>query len=173
MANLLPIAYLEVTIAEVRRTLEQTFKYMDTADPNISRVNKLVEQLEKAYDHFNSSLLIITQNHFTDVLKVENYESWSATQNIFKVNIIDQLSKISDRQKLLNDAVNVTTHTSTTPKIKYPEIQLVKFFGDKTKWDTWWQGYSSMVHSKRELDAITKYTYLLTTLEGEAHKSVE
>ena len=173
MAYQLSSDYLEVAKTEVKRTQKLAVQYMDTTDPNIRRVDKLLDQFDDAFDHFNSTFLTMTQNHFTDILKIEDYESWAETQIMFKVLTDDELTSLWDRQKVLSDSLSPSSPTSTSPKIKYPEIKLVKFHGDKTRWDTWWQGFNSMVHSKKELDAITKFTYLLTTLEGEPRKSVD
>ena len=176
MSNLISADYLEVVKAEVKRTLDQAENYLDTANPNIIRVNKLIEHLDDAYDMFNKEYSTITKNHYLNVVKVEDYENWSKEQITYKIHVDAKLTLLWDRQKTLiaPSAPPVpTVPTPTTPKIKYPEISLVKFYGDKTKWDAWWQGFTSMVHSKKELDRVTKFTYLLGTLEGESKRTVE
>ena len=175
--NLVTPQYLEVVKTDTKFIADQAEKYLKSADPNINRIDRLIDELNEAFDLYRSSYNQMVRNHHTEVLKLEEYENFTQTETLFKIFISDHLATLYSTQKTLSDALIISKSPSkpapSTPKIKYPEINLVKFSGEKTKWDTWWQGFNSMVHSKVELDAITKFTYLLTTLEGEAKRCVE
>ena len=167
--------YLEFMKNKVNVNRDRANTYLDSADPDIERVNQLIDKLTESYDSYNENYDLMIRNHHSKVLKLEDYDVITEAESLFNILINDQLTSLYDKRKILKDKV-ITSPIRTapsTPKIKYPEINLVKFSGDKTRWDAWWQSYNSMVHSKTELDQVTKFNYLLTTLEGEARKCVD
>ena len=47
-----------------------------------------------------------------------------------------------------------------------------RFAGNVTDWPAFWEGYKIAVHGSRSLSEVEKFTYLLSYLDGSAHKAV-
>ena len=57
--------------------------------------------------------------------------------------------------------------------IKLPRIDIKKFSGDVTEWQTFFDSFEVAVHSNNKLCSIEKMNYLLSYLTGEALKTVQ
>ena len=177
MANLVSTDYLQVLKDDVIHIRDEANKYSNSDDPNINGVDDLISELKDAFKLYQTNYNLMVRNHHTEVKKIESYEEFTQSELLFKVLIRDSINTLYDQQKVISDktlSTKASNKTATTiPKVKYPEISLQPFSGDKTQWDSWWQGFEAMVHSKNELDEVTKFTYLLSTLVGEAKRTVE
>ena len=60
-----------------------------------------------------------------------------------------------------------------TRGVKLPKLNINKFDGDFTRWNTFWGIFNASVHKRTDLEGIEKFTYLKSLLEGEALKLVE
>ncbi len=57
--------------------------------------------------------------------------------------------------------------------IRLPKLNLVKFNGDVTRFQAFWQSFSCSVDQNEELSDIHKLNYLLNSLEGAAYKALQ
>ena len=57
--------------------------------------------------------------------------------------------------------------------IRLPKLSLVKFNGNITKFQSFWQSFNVAVHENDNLSGIHKLNYLINSLEGPAYKAVE
>ena len=58
-------------------------------------------------------------------------------------------------------------------KPKLPRIELPKFSGNVTKFQSFWEGFESSVHQNTGLSVIDKFSYLRALLEGAAARSIQ
>ena len=58
-------------------------------------------------------------------------------------------------------------------KPKLPRIELPKFSGNVTKFQSFWEGFKSSVHQNTGLSVIDKFNYLRALLEGAAACSIQ
>ena len=133
--------YLEVLKRKVIVNRDRARTYLDSADPHIERVNQLISKLTESYDSYSETYDLMVRNHHNKVLTLEDYDNITQTEILFNILISDQLTSFYDKKKILENKI-ITSPVLTapsTPKIKYPEIKLVTFSGDKTRWDAWWQ----------------------------------
>ncbi|XP_055604816.1 uncharacterized protein LOC129753047 [Uranotaenia lowii] len=70
---------------------------------------------------------------------------------------------------------NATLLGSVPPSfhLRLPKIDLPKFNGDFSRWLSFRDTFSSMVHSNSDIPTVAKLQYLLQCLEGEARKPFE
>ena len=59
-----------------------------------------------------------------------------------------------------------------TNKAKLPKLTLPKFTGDATKWTTFWDSFSSAIHTSEDLNEVDKFQYLKSLLEGAAAETI-
>ncbi|XP_055634052.1 uncharacterized protein LOC129774355 [Toxorhynchites rutilus septentrionalis] len=77
-------------------------------------------------------------------------------------------------QTLLN--TSITANSSSYPTnfhLRLPKIDLPKFNGDFSRWLSFRDTFTSMVHSNGDIPTVAKLQYLLQSLEGEAKKPFE
>ena len=61
---------------------------------------------------------------------------------------------------------------STCSSVKLPRLELPKFSGELTKWQSFWDLFVAMVDDS-SLPAISKFSYLQSLLEGEAKSVIQ
>ena len=76
--------------------------------------------------------------------------------------------------------VNITSVSNTTSSasngaqgVELPKIQLQKFRGDVTKFQSFWQSFRVAVDENEGLSKVPKLNYLINSLEGVAYKALE
>ena len=62
--------------------------------------------------------------------------------------------------------------TRTSHRAKLPKLTLQHFYGDPTKWYSFWELYEATVHSNEELSDVEKFTYLRAALEKSALEAI-
>ena len=74
---------------------------------------------------------------------------------------------IENNDSNISNVVNtdtVTTSTTAMPftcsKTRLPKLQLTKFKGQVTKWNSFWDSFESAVHNNHEISKIDKFSYL-------------
>ena len=63
---------------------------------------------------------------------------------------------------------SASTSESRQVSITLPKIELLRFSGNYTEWLTFWQNCLSHVHTNSDIPIISKFTYLIGFLDGEA-----
>ncbi|GFR71744.1 Gypsy retrotransposon integrase-like protein 1 [Elysia marginata] len=70
----------------------------------------------------------------------------------------------------VDDASDATEHSSR-PNTKLPKLELPKFSGDYTEWQTFIDKFRAVV-DEADLPAVNKFTYLQSLLQGEAASAI-
>ena len=78
---------------------------------------------------------------------------------------------VSNEQNLINSNNNVSL--STQNRSKLPKLVLPKFRGDLTQWKTFWDSFSSAIHTNSYLTTIDKFNHLNSLLEGQALRAIQ
>jgi hypothetical protein len=70
---------------------------------------------------------------------------------------------------------STTTTMSTTPMghfvpslPKLPKLEIPKYGGKVTEWNSFWDLYDSAIHSNPTISKVNKFNYLQSQLEGQA-----
>ncbi|XP_062537650.1 uncharacterized protein LOC134205969 [Armigeres subalbatus] len=85
------------------------------------------------------------------------------------------LSKRSTEQNqtLMNSTMHPDHQFHAAFHLRLPKIDLPKFNGDFSRWLSFRDTFTSMVHSNADIPTVAKLQYLLQSLEGEARKPFE
>ena len=57
--------------------------------------------------------------------------------------------------------------------VKLPKIALPQFYGEITKFQSFWQNFTSAVHENEQITDCQKLTYVMNSLGGSAYKALE
>jgi len=63
-------------------------------------------------------------------------------------------------------------NTTKGPQIKLPKIDLKKFNGELSKWQSFWDTFEASIHNNHNLAPIDKFNYLNSLLQGIAADSI-
>ena len=69
-------------------------------------------------------------------------------------------------------SIHSSNNTSNKVEIKLPKLELFKFNGDMTIWQTFWDQFNSSIHSKEDISDINKFNYLHSFISDEARKMI-
>lgn len=78
--------------------------------------------------------------------------------------------RLQELQK--GDDDNASLSSGGSLAVKLPKLELPKFYGDVTEWQSFWDQFSSHIDNT-DLPDISKFSYLLSLLEGEATVCVQ
>ncbi len=117
-----------------------------------------------------------------DVIPVQTIDSVTASTNATSVNVSDNVNSDSGNVNTSNTSINTSVNTSNTSvvntsvmscKAKLPKLSLVKFKGQITKWNTFWDSFESAIHNNQDISKVDKFNYLNSVLEGPALRAIQ
>ena len=73
----------------------------------------------------------------------------------------------------INDRIASLKVSNSSSNIKLPQLQLTRFSGCPTEWNSFWDLFETSVHNRSDLSNIQKLTYLKGQLDGPAKQLLE
>ena len=139
----------------------ETIKLLDTELLNlIEEEEVIVKEIERA-DLYKEGI-------YQAMVKIDQCCAITATHAVAK-----SLSAVNSSAAA--DIVDATSahviRTTTSNRVKLPQLTLHPFNGDKTTWSKFWDLYESAVHNNDELSDLDKFNYLRSLLEKSAYDS--
>lgn len=146
-------------ISETKRKIDKQTKAAKNHDNINTNVNNANSNLNSATEQGNTTNLI---------------ESSTSTMNTTGGNEIEENTSHNSVNSQASPQQTVTTNTTTTPGNfvsslpKLPKLELPKFGGQITEWNSFWDLYDSAIHSNPSISKVNKFNYLqsLLTLTG-------
>ncbi|XP_068229312.1 LOW QUALITY PROTEIN: uncharacterized protein [Palaemon carinicauda] len=88
-----------------------------------------------------------------------------------RIQAEDQIRKLAAAACPGSKAGSISGQSDIT-NVKLPKLELPKFSGEVTQWQSFWDQYNSHIDAT-DLPVISKFTYLLSLLEGDARNVVK
>ena len=142
-----------------------------TSDDEIqlkAKKNSLLEKIEKV-KQLDTEIIKLLKN---DAIESELDAILSRSDDLHEILVkIDTcLSSQKQIEKLSNMTIN-SSYSDSSAKIKLPKLEIPKFDGEVTNWQSFWDHFESAIHLNDELSDINKFNYLTSFLCDDA-KSV-
>ena len=150
------------------------------ADPNATRV-----QLEDAVQEFDKRLATLDNVQAeveleisdpdlleADLNKADSFRSAAKTARIQAAQKFADLDKAAVLKSQSSKDSDSNSAVSACSSVKLPRLELPKFSGELTQWQSFWDLFAAMVDDS-SLPAISKFTYLQSLLEGEAKSVIQ
>lgn len=80
--------------------------------------------------------------------------------------------KLTELQKRDDDGGSQSSSGSSATNARLPKLELPRFKGEVTEWQSFWDQFTSHI-GDTDMPAISKFSYLLSLLEGEAKVCVQ
>ena len=139
-----------------RKNLSELESLRESSTKAIGKVETLDEQL---------CLLISNEESLTTEIKQAGEYSFQVRIDIHKLNEVITAT--------LPGVPGAPYIPPKTGGVKLPKLNINKFDGDFTQWNSFWDMFNASVHKRTNLEGIEKFTYLKSLLEGDALKLVE
>lgn len=150
------------------------------ANPDVTRV-----QLEDAVEEFDRRLATLDTVQAeleleisdpdlleADLDKADSFRSATRAARVQAAQKLVDLDKAADQARKSSDDSGGSSAVSTCANVKLPRLELPKFSGELTQWQSFWDLFVAMVDDST-LPAISKFTYLQSLLEGEAKSVIQ
>ena len=113
---------------------------------------------EKEYQKHTEESLTCEMKIRVEITKLERF-------------IADKENKTSS----LSSSRTVSDHYSDSPKksVALPKLQIKKFSGDCTEWQSFIETFDEAIHKNKTLSNIEKFTYLTSFVTDDAHSCIK
>jgi hypothetical protein len=154
-------------ISETKRKIDKQTKAAKNHDNINTNVNDANSNLNSATEQGNTTNLI---------------ESSTSTTNTTGGNEIEENTSHNSVNSQDSPQQTITTNTTTTASTpgnfvsslpKLPKLELSKFGGQITEWNSFGDLYDSAIHSNPSISKVNKFNYLQSLLEGNAARAIK
>ena len=154
-------------ILNTKRKLE---RYTKLAEVNVTKdIEPVQENIENENTNGNvsNSNMDSSTTMATETVNIDNGENIENTSS----------HAVTDSPALQEATItNVPTTSagqfvSSLPKL--PKLELPKFGGKVTDWNSFWDLYNSSIHSNPTIAKVNKFSYLQSLLEGQAARAIK
>ena len=143
-----------ITVSEALTELDLRLQNLDAAQTVVEEeieLAQLTEDIEKAADFLEISRKIHVE----------------AVKLLARLNEPAKSETNSEQGSVSSRVSNVSMKLAKLPKLELP-----KFSGQVTEWQSFWDKFTAIVHES-DIPVITKFTYLQSLLEGEAKHAIQ
>ena len=157
----------KVNLSKARSKLKEIISDFNS-DKTFSKI-----KIEFELTNFQDKLTILNevQEQYELLIEESELEEEIANALEFQEDKLEDLIKVKEILVSINDSVaenrNVSK-ASNNVNARLPKLELPKFNGDVTKWQTFWDKFNAIVHQNSDISDINKFTYLQSLLKEEA-----
>ena len=143
----------EVTLIELQDAVEGFDQRLDSLDEVQSELELEIEDeyLEKDLDEA---------------------DKFRTASRIYRIKASERLSELLKKDKSDDGNGSDMSASSTNTKVKLPKLELPKFTGEVTEWQSFWDQFKSHIDDS-DIPVISKFSYLVSLLEEEAKSVIQ
>ena len=146
-------------------------------DPDLGVLQKRQELLDSYWKQFlanHMKILHVKESADSEYVRKAYFDEieavWTDRAGSLASMIADKIESAAAAHPLgrLTPFPSVSGHSPSPRNFKLPELQLPKFSGDKTEWESFRDRYCAMFHNDPLLPSVQKFSYLKSCLKGDA-----
>jgi len=154
------------------------------------RINEILEKIDEFHkghysferkSHASEKVLvtepIVSSGNSPPTLAVPRFQSMlNSDANIFQPSNVRILANESAGSGLIMSPQIAGSNCNVEQNVggvKLPKINLLRFNGEITKFNAFWQSFECAIHRNSSVPAVNKLNYLLSLLEGPAYRALE
>jgi len=152
-------------LEEPTTTISQIEYAIKEYDKRLAKLDEVQERIE----------LEVAEEELDQVLdEAHEFRTESAKTRILAEDKIRELAATAEAAgpQAGSASGKSSSQESEVTNVKLPKLELPKFSGEVTQWQSFWDQYSSHIDAT-DLPVISKFTYLLSLLEGDARNVVK
>lgn len=163
---------------EIMNTLQDFEEFTKSFDATIDayQIPSRLEQLEELVSEFTELRKAFNEtvddSEAFDIMQKDRREFNKRSHEV-RAFLLKNSSHSGASSGLNTTQVNTTISAGTQNHLRLPKVDLPSFDGEITKWLTFKDRFSSMVHDSTEMPEVLKLQYLLSALKGDAAHQFE
>ncbi|XP_065085296.1 uncharacterized protein LOC135707411 [Ochlerotatus camptorhynchus] len=156
-------------------------------------IRNALEKFVREYDHDRDASQLCVRLDSLDQLNANFLECQDAIEQLDKPESLDEhivervefeqryckakgfllTKRTGDQNQSMNNSMVAPQHFTPNFYLRLPKIDLPKFNGNFSRWISFRDTFTSMVHANGDIPTVAKLQYLLQSLEGDAKKPLE
>ena len=149
--------WLTRSIKELQELLDDNSTSQELLEAAVSDFDKRLSSLDDQQAQFELEL-----EDFSELeADIEEADKFRRSARKIRAEAAKRLKTDSDE----NDSVSTSSKDKT--EVKLPRLELPKFSGELTDWQSFWDRFEALVNQS-DLPVISKFSYLQSLLQGEA-----
>ena len=172
-------------VNDIQREIEEAAEISDRILDAVRVIDKKTNAPEGKVSNTNTKVssastnLDQSQESESTESNVENIQNSSSNSN--PENEENTFVNSNDTNEVANDSlVSSSEQVASTSNArlaaslpKLPKLQLPKFSGRVTEWNSFWDSFDSAIHSNPNISNVSKFNYLQSLLEGSASRAIK
>ena len=173
---------------EIEKVIRKKNVLMNTINAAVADNKKMLDNLTEENIHVLISSIEIIKKKLNEVIEkfdkiideiddVSLGTEESAKSYKFELEINKHLSEVKEKlkSKVINETRDAKTVSQTNKQVsvRLPKIEIKRFNGDATEWQTFYDSFECAVHKNKQISNIEKMNYLINLLEGEAASTLK
>ncbi|XP_042149557.1 uncharacterized protein LOC121837804 [Ixodes scapularis] len=161
--------------SQVTKLLTEIDTATQTEVPIEEELNVLLTRLNALHGQLTE-----TDSALEPLLAASDIEQEYARTVEYSDRIVTYSARLTFKARTLHERASTsgqeitTNHRSPTlsVKVKLPELELLKFNGQRQQWQPFWEQFEQVIHGNPELSSAEKFHYLRSALSGEAAAAI-
>ena len=151
----------------VTRLINQGNNLLRDDQLTYSKLAQLVDNLKSKWNNYE----VAHESLETKLIESSNDEDYEEYQNQHEQvenQYLDEITKFVSKLEDLNTTSPAGKSPVELPKLTLPTITLPEFGGEISEWPAFWDKYNSLIHQRKDIAKINKFSYLLGQLKSTA-----
>ena len=164
------------------KSLDDSKKLMklEVNDENISKLESYQETIKRKFNTVKTieKELLDLHNESQDIATLINEGMDFEVECTTKLNMLEKFLNNHAKEESTpmkpfspNTRFRPSPHRNLCDEVKLPKLEIQRFSGDPTKWQTFYDSFKTSVHVS-SLSDVQKFSYLIGYLEGDALNSI-
>ena len=167
-------------VGDIQHEIEEAAEVSDRISDVIRIIGKKAKAVEGKFDNTSTKVSSPSTNlHQPNESNVENIQNSSSNSSPY--NEENTVQNSNDTNEVVNNSFSANSEQiastsnvhSTASLPKLPKLQLPKFNGRVTEWNSFWDSFNSAIHSNPSISNVNKFNYLQSLLEGSASRAIK
>ena len=151
----------------VTRLINQCNNLLTDDQLTYNKLARLVDNLKtkwNSYEVAHESL----ETKLIEANDDKDYEEYQRQHEQIETQYLEELTKFENKLDELTTTSPSGNSAIELPKLTLPTITLPEFGGDISEWPAFWDKFNSLIHQRKDIAKINKFSYLLGQLKSTA-----
>ena len=164
-------------LTRVLNELQDIAQNPDSTESDIRSAVELLDTRLAAFDEARQGVSNAIQDEAELLADLETQEAYRSTVEAGRrlaVNAMQKKSAPADPSNRNDDADSLSCCSGSGRRVlaKLPKLDLPSFDGTVTEFTSFWEQFEAQVHSNPDIPEVTKFSYLMSVLKGDARSCI-
>ena len=132
-----------------------------------NKLSRQVDSLKTKWDSYQASHDLL-ETKLIETGNSKEYDDYQKEHNVIETEYLTELNKFEAKLDELTTTPHAGNPTTELPRLTLPTITLPEFNGDISEWPAFWDKFNGLIHARKDIPKINKFSYLLGQLKTTA-----